>query len=786
MAVISIQSAACEDGSFACVPRPGAGGTGAEMQVMTLDYSVVSPADAVAGRATPDVLSSSTGAEGFPIDDPDPFGTSSTTDRTPRTRAVPRAHHAIMPATALCLLVLTMSCSLAAASAAPLPDAAAPAATVAMLQLHRNASRLATATAAVASAAAAGADVAVLPGRFFLSTSDAKSMAAVATAHGIVVGSTCCDGATAGTPAKDTDMVWVFDGARGGAEVLTRGVYAPQAPLTGPYNQTVAVVQLRGGADATVAILTDGDLMLPMVARIQMLRGAELFLVPSSVGATSEPGTGVAAPSDAVLYARGFENVAVLARATSAGASPAHGRAASALHGAAPVPWTDTTSFSAAYSYCASLYPSATTYVVDTAAADAPNVSGTPPHVALLHAGLGDAPPAMNCTITRDTTGAPGLVTATYRPDKLRAARAVSIWGDGFRHPWAYRELCGVPQPNPQRTAAEHTNAAGDGDDKAAGGAVNVTVALLQLSAGPTPSGCADMAEAAIRQAAAAGADVALMPEMYSVGYGAFFPGYNGTHDNLRGLLGWTDLASPTDGVFVARFKALAAELGIAIAATYLQSGAAEEPGHPPRNAVTLFDRFGKEVYTYQKVHTCDWALDEALTEPGRNFRVGMLNTKAGNISVGSMICADREFPESAALLARHGAQLVLVPNACGLGLQQLHQFRARAVEQHVAVAMSNYAASQGMNGQSIAFDAAGTLVGYGGSEEGVYYAHVSVDGTGGGDSHGHGGDGGGGSARSDGAGHAVVDNAIELCDPRRKAAFNAHNVFHRVGGSTI
>ena len=80
------------------------------------------------------------------------------------------------------------------------------------------------------------------------------------------------------------------------------------------------------------------------------------------------------------------------------------------------------------------------------------------------------------------------------------------------------------------------------------------------------------------------------------------------------------------------------------------------------------------------------------MTAPGRHFFTGVLDTLHGNVTVGSMICADREFPESARLLMLHGAEVLLVPNACNLYPSQLRQFRTRAVENAVGVAMTNYA----------------------------------------------------------------------------------------------
>jgi predicted amidohydrolase len=82
----------------------------------------------------------------------------------------------------------------------------------------------------------------------------------------------------------------------------------------------------------------------------------------------------------------------------------------------------------------------------------------------------------------------------------------------------------------------------------------------------------------------------------------------------------------------------------------------------------------------------------EAALTPGDEFRVADLDTRAGTVRVGLMICYDREFPESARVLMLGGTELILTPNACGLDADRLGQFRARAYENIVGVAMANYA----------------------------------------------------------------------------------------------
>jgi N-carbamoylputrescine amidase len=220
----------------------------------------------------------------------------------------------------------------------------------------------------------------------------------------------------------------------------------------------------------------------------------------------------------------------------------------------------------------------------------------------------------------------------------------------------------------------------------------NLTIALLQLQSGGADRD-SNLAKglAACRAAAAMGADIALFPEMWSIGYTAC-PGANPGRQN------WLDLAIDSDDPFVGAFRELAAELDMAIAITYLQAW----PGGP-RNALTLIDRHGSAVLTYAKVHTCSWDWEGTLT-PGDDFPVVALDTAAGMVRVGAMICYDREFPEAARLLMLGGAEVILTPNSCLLEVNRIGQFRARAFENLAAIAMTNYPAPQA-NGHSVAFD---------------------------------------------------------------------------------
>ena len=248
-------------------------------------------------------------------------------------------------------------------------------------------------------------------------------------------------------------------------------------------------------------------------------------------------------------------------------------------------------------------------------------------------------------------------------------------------------------------------------------------IALLQIAPCPTLEENLQKGLSACRQAHAMGADIALFPEMWSNGYRIYG----------RPVPEWTAEALPADGAFAVAFGSLARELGMAIGVTLLE----KYPGGP-RNTLLLFDRRGRRVLTYAKVHTCDFDVERNLT-PGEAFHTTELDTAAGPVQVGAMICFDREFPESARLLMLQGAELILVPNACPMEVNRLAQLRGRAYENMLAIATCNYPAGvPDCNGHSTVFDGVAYLPGMEGSrdtclleageEEGICLARLDLE----------------------------------------------------------
>lgn len=216
------------------------------------------------------------------------------------------------------------------------------------------------------------------------------------------------------------------------------------------------------------------------------------------------------------------------------------------------------------------------------------------------------------------------------------------------------------------------------------------------------------------------GADIALFPEMWSDGYA--LPQDSAALDAL---------AIAADDAFLREFRELAATLHMAIGITFLEK-------HRPRplNAMLLFDRTGKQVLHYAKVHTCAFDLERVL-DSGEDYHVAELDVAGGSIHVGAMICFDREFPESARILMLKGAELILAPNACPMEINRLAALRTRAYENMVAVATCNYPAGHpDCNGRSTLFD--GVPWSDGGVRDmcvleappspGVYLAELDVD----------------------------------------------------------
>ncbi len=206
----------------------------------------------------------------------------------------------------------------------------------------------------------------------------------------------------------------------------------------------------------------------------------------------------------------------------------------------------------------------------------------------------------------------------------------------------------------------------------------NFKVAILQLNAVNDSNKNLIKGIEACKKAKQLGADIAVFPEMWNIGYE--MP--TGNED----ISIWKQKSITEDSDYLLKFKELAKELNMAIAITFL-----EKTKKLPKNSIIIYDRFGNKILKYSKVHTVDFKM-EKYTEPGTDFYVEELDYGRGKVNIGSMICYDREFPESARILMLKGAEIILVPNACYMQKIRLEQLKVRAYENMVGIVTVNYA----------------------------------------------------------------------------------------------
>lgn len=178
----------------------------------------------------------------------------------------------------------------------------------------------------------------------------------------------------------------------------------------------------------------------------------------------------------------------------------------------------------------------------------------------------------------------------------------------------------------------------------------SVTVAATQFACSWDLPANLDRAEALVRKAAAEGAGVVLLQELFAAPYFCI-------EQHAR----YFDLALPAEGhPLIARFAALARELGVVLPVSFF-----ERAGPAFFNSVAMVDADGQVLGIYRKSHIPQGPgyEEKYYFSPGdTGFRVW--DTAFGRIGVG--ICWDQWFPECARSMALMGAEMLLYPTAIG------------------------------------------------------------------------------------------------------------------------
>ena len=211
---------------------------------------------------------------------------------------------------------------------------------------------------------------------------------------------------------------------------------------------------------------------------------------------------------------------------------------------------------------------------------------------------------------------------------------------------------------------------------------MRLTLAQIMVEPGSV-QGNVDRATDAIERAAADGADLVVLPELFNVGYFAF---------ELYGRR-----AEPLDGETLSTIREAATEHGVAVLAGSivedLESSAAAGLAVPAEeglaNTAVFFDRDGRRRAIYRKHHLFGYGSAESdLLEPGE--RVPTVEYEG--FTVGITTCYDLRFPALHRRLVDEGATLTLVPSAWPYPRVEHWKLfpRARAVENLLYVAAAN------------------------------------------------------------------------------------------------
>ena len=222
--------------------------------------------------------------------------------------------------------------------------------------------------------------------------------------------------------------------------------------------------------------------------------------------------------------------------------------------------------------------------------------------------------------------------------------------------------------------------------------------------------GAVDMAA---KDAAAAGADVLLTPELFPVGYAPL---------RVRAELDPDTLPDIRE-----RLAGIARRHGIALVYSLPVVAAGEW-----HISATLVSRQGEELLSYSKVHLFGPEERKAFSAAQEAPAVVLLD----GIRTSLAICYDVEFPETARAAAARGAELLLVPTALAHGYEDVPQIllRARALESQLTVAYSNHCGSEegcDFLGGSVIAAPDGSLLAAAGAGPELLFAEVSAEAAG-------------------------------------------------------
>jgi predicted amidohydrolase len=228
-------------------------------------------------------------------------------------------------------------------------------------------------------------------------------------------------------------------------------------------------------------------------------------------------------------------------------------------------------------------------------------------------------------------------------------------------------------------------------------------------------------ADRLVRAAVAAGAELVVLPEKWSV---------LGTAEHLKAG------AEPLDGPSIAWAQAIARELGIdLIAGSIVERRAAEAK---LSNLSVHVDPAGDVRAVYRKIHMFDGEVEGTVYRESDGAQGGeeiVVSTLHGGTRIGMSICYDLRFPELYRILAVRGAEVIVAPSAFTLATTRDHWevlVRARAIENQCFVIAPNqigaHPPGNRSGGRSLIVDPWGVVLAGAPDHETVIVADLDLD----------------------------------------------------------
>jgi predicted amidohydrolase len=248
-----------------------------------------------------------------------------------------------------------------------------------------------------------------------------------------------------------------------------------------------------------------------------------------------------------------------------------------------------------------------------------------------------------------------------------------------------------------------------------------VRAAAVQLTSTADRDRNLAAADRLTRAAAAAGAELVVLPEKWSV---------LGTPEETAAG------AEPFDGPALRWAAATARELGIDLVAGSIAERV--EGAGRGSNTSVHFGPDGEQMAVYRKVHMFDVEVGGKVYRESENEAPGeelVVSETAGGVELGLSICYDLRFPELYRILAVRGARVLVVPAAFTLATTREHWevlLRARAIEDQAFVVAANqvgeHAPGYRSGGRSMIVDPWGVVLAQAPDTETFALAELDLD----------------------------------------------------------